>query len=195
MFVRPRATVRQMIRTDRLAGMAAVPSVLSGINIALGRALLGAVGNRLELSALLLLCAVVGGLAGLVGLYAGGALVQWTGLGLGGRGLTDDVRNAWGWGNAPHAWGLALYAPAIAWLGHDLFRGVGRIVTASGPAAVAVALLVVAQAILAGWSLAVFVSALGEAQGIPAGKALASVALAWLLVVAALVPLYGLLIL
>jgi hypothetical protein len=195
MGTRPREVVRQMLWTDRMGGLAVLPAVLSGVNMALSRALVGAVGERLELSALLLLCVVVGGLAGLVGLYAGSALVHWTGGRLGGQGTTDEVRNAWGWGNAPHAWGLALYAPAVLLVRRDLFRGVGRAVAEGGLTGVAVVGIAAAQAVLAVWSFAVFVVALSEALRLPGWKALASLALAWLLVVAAIVPLYGLLVL
>lgn len=184
MWTRPRRTMRATLDTDprRLViPLAALAGFGNSLDNASGRSL--GDGNNLPVWAIVLLCAVLGGVGGILTVYAGGFLMRWTGRWLGGRASAVEVRSALAWSSVPLIFSLVLWIPELALLGRENFTTPMPTLDANPLLFVPYSLLVLLEVAIGIWSLVVFLKALGEAHGFSAWRALGASVIAALLVV------------
>src|SRR5262245_1312632 len=110
--------------------------------------------------------AIVGLVYGVVVLYLNGFLLRWSGLILGGRAASVEVRAAFAWGAIPSIIGLAICLIVLTAL-----KLAG---TPASTAYVVIAVLQVTVAVLAVWSLVVVILMLGRVHGFGFWRALAT---------------------
>lgn len=185
MWTRPRRTMRAVLETNPRR-FVIPPVVLAGFGNALDRASGRSLGdgNDLPVWAIILLCAALGSLGGLLTVYGGGWLPRLTGGWLGGRGSYVGVRSALAWSSVPLVWSLLLWPPELALLGREMFT------TATLDACpilfVPLGFLILLEVAIGVWSFVVFLKALGEAHGFSAWRSLGAAAIAAGLVLAVL---------
>ena len=183
LWTRPRETVRHLI--DHRPGYGVLLlAALSGISSSLGQSSSQNTGDRFGLGTILLVAVVFGPLFGVLLLYFAGWLVSVTGRWLGGHAPPAHVRTAIAWGSLPNVAGLLLWIPAIALAGRELFTSETPELTAHPLLALLLVPIGLGWITLAIWGLVATVKGLGEAHGFSAWRALASLVLAFLLIVA-----------
>lgn len=183
MWTRPRATVRQLVETrpeHAVLGLAA----LGGVTQALDRASSRNLGDELGLGAIFLSAAVAGPIGGIITLYLFGWLLSIAGRWLGGDAAPCHVRTAMAWGNLPNVTGLLLWLPALALIGQEMFTSSTPQLDTQPLLALFLLPVGLAWVALAIWSLVLFLQGLGEVHGFSAWRALGSMFLAVLLLLA-----------
>lgn len=65
--------------------------------------------------------AVIGPIAGLIGLYFFAAMISWTGKWIGGKAPSGNIRAAIAWSGVPMIWKLILWIPLLILFGQELF--------------------------------------------------------------------------
>lgn len=183
MWTRPRATVRQLVET-RPQHAALLLAALGGVAQVLDRASWRNLGDHYGMGGIFLAAAVAGPIGGVLTLYLFGWLISITGRWLGGEAPPGHVRTAMAWGNLPNVAGLLLWLPALALIGREMFTSLTPQLDAQPLLALLLLPLGLAWMALAIWSLVLLLHGLGEVQGFSAWRALGSVLLAVLLVLA-----------
>ncbi len=181
MFVRPRQTMRQILDADPTRFVVPL-AMLAGVLTVLDRASIDSMGDRMPVSSIFAIAFPVGVIVGLVMLYLGGAVIQWTGSWFGGRATAGEVRAALAWGRMPfYAAGL-LWLPYLVFFGGEVFMSEMPSVEARPWLLLVLINLAVLEVGLSIWGMITLVLAVAEAHRFPAWNSLGSIALAVVLV-------------
>lgn len=100
----PRATIRRIVDYDP-KHLVLVLAMLAGFANALNTTSANNLGDILSIPIILLICAIIGPIFGVIGLYVYGALLKWTGGWIGGQGSSVQIR-------------LLLHGPRFLLFGH-----------------------------------------------------------------------------
>jgi hypothetical protein len=180
---RPRATIQQIVDTNPEHSVVAL-AALSGIVQALSNATARDAGDVLGLPVILALVLLLGPFLGLLGVYFGAWLLQWTGRWLGGRATTTQLRASLAWGSVPMIVGGALLVPALLIAGRELFTSEKPGLEADPTLWMIVLGLLLLQALAALWSCVTMLKTIGQVQGFSAWRALGNSLLPMLIFVA-----------
>jgi hypothetical protein len=183
MWVRPRATIRQVLDTNPDSQIILL-AVLSGIITTFGRAAGRSLGDQLPFPAVIVVCLALGSVGGVIGLYVGAAVLAWMGRMLGGRGQARDVRAALAWAAIPTIWGGILLVPELILFREELFTTETPRLSATPLLTALLLIFGVIEVVIGIWSFVVFLKSLGEAHGFSAWRALGTATLSTLLVAA-----------
>ena len=169
-WTQPRATIQQIVDSDPeqsvliLAGIAGFVSTLDSVRDA-------GLGDGIPWFYIVLICALIGSLLGIAGLYVFSFLLHWTGKWLDGRASQPLIRAAGAWAQVPIIWGLLLWVPLIALFGQDLFRS-GSFGLESNPFFSYLVPITSIGIALGVWSLVLSLHCLAQVQGFSVWKAL-----------------------
>ena len=180
-WTQPRATIQQIVDSDPgqsvliLAGISGFVSTLDSVRDT-------GLGDGIPWFYIVLICALIGSLLGIAGLYVFSFLLHWTGKWLDGRASQPFIRAAGAWAQVPIIWGLFLWVPLIALFGQDLFRS-GSFGLESNPFFPYLFPIVSTGIVLGVWSLVLSLHCLAQVQGFSVWKALGNNVLAAAVVV------------
>ena len=182
MWTKPRATIQQIVDTNpqRLVLLLAAAA---GFGQALDRASINSIGDRVDWPVIFIVAAVGGPIAGLIGLYIGGALIHWTGTWIGGKTSAENIRAAIAWSSVPMLWALVLWIPELALFGQELFTAETPVIDADTTLNSAFLAFGVVEVTIGIWMLIVYLKCLGQVQGFSAWKALGNSILAGLVII------------
>jgi hypothetical protein len=183
MWLRPRATVRQVLDTNPNSQVLLL-AALSGIVNMFGNAAARSLGDRVPLVGVIALCVLGGALGGILGLYLGGALLAWMGRTLGGHGQAPEVRTALAWAAVPTIWGGILLVPELILFQEELFTSATPRIDANPILEVLLLVLGLIEIVIGLWTAVVFLKSLGEAHRFSAWRSLATTFLAGLVIAA-----------
>jgi hypothetical protein len=185
MWTRPRQTIQQIV--DSGSTRYVIPlAALSGVSQTLNRASARNAGDEIPLTIIFIAALTIGPLMGLFGLYVGSEILKLTGRWIGGVADAATLRIAMAWSTVPMAWAFLLWIPELALFGPEMFTSEMPRVDASAGLSVSFLLLALVELVIGIWGLVVLTKSLGQVQGFSAWKALASMLLAVVLVVAAI---------
>jgi len=119
-WTRPRETIQQRIDHDPEAWVLALAAI-AGIGKLLNNASSESLGDHLDLLTIFVIAVIGGSLAGIFGLYVGGALLRWTGRWIGGLATQLEIRAAIAWSSVPFIYSMLLWIPELALFGKELF--------------------------------------------------------------------------
>ncbi|HCG99473.1 MAG TPA: hypothetical protein DE036_06700 [Actinobacteria bacterium] len=192
-WLRPRATVRQIIQTQPLAWTLVIVA-LASINTTLSNFRLS-VGLRSSLIAEVAPHLLVGALFAILIFYLQVYLLQMVGSRLGGKASFEEIQAAVAWSRGPVVWALPLWAAKIAIFGPQVFpqgampriniSGIGmffRPLGSSPNEAILFGALNVLIGVMGIWGLVILLNCLAEVQGFSIWKAFQNLLLAALVV-------------
>ena len=188
MFVRPRQTMRQILDGDSTRFVVGL-AMLGGVLTVLERASINGMGDRMPVPSIFAIAFPVGVLVGLIMLYLGGAVIQWTGSWFGGRATAAEVRAALAWGRMPFYFAGLLWLPYLGFFGGEVFMGEMPSVEAQPWLLFVLMNLAVLEVGLGIWGMVTLVLAVAEAHRFPAWNSLGSIVLAVILILVPLVLL------
>ena len=116
----PRQTIRRIILADPTYGVW-ILAMFVGVSKAFIRASAMNLGDRAEITAIVIGCLVIGPLAGLLMVYVGGFLIQRAGMLFGSTSKASHVQAAIAWGSIPYIVILLQFVPTMCWLGQEMF--------------------------------------------------------------------------
>jgi hypothetical protein len=119
-WTKPKTTIRGIIEADpqrHLILLAGISGLLSLLNSAFNRKL----GDQLSFLTILALVVIAGPIAGVIGLYLGGAILRWSGGLLGGKASQLEVRAAIAWSRVPQIAAGILLVGGVVILGPEAF--------------------------------------------------------------------------
>lgn len=172
MWLRPRATIRALVNHDPTQNVDRL-AILIGITQVVEQ---NSAGDGTFQSALvtLALAAVLGPVAGLIGIRISGALSGWIGRKLGGTATNDEVRAAYAWSAVPRITALPLQI---------LFLLISPFFSSTNPA---IGLLLVGLGgvltVLGLWELVLTVAALAEVNRFSIGRAIGTIVLPFVVI-------------
>ena len=173
MWVRPRATMRQILDSDPRR-MVHVLALLAGMTGSLQAHIPVPVSGMIPLYGIFILKMVIGALGGLLFLYLFGFLLRVTGRWLDGQGDFVAVRAAIAWASIPKIWSALLFLPLIVYLGQEALN-IDAVTLIWEPGGLLLMLPIGLIAIVAGvWSFVVLLKCLAEAHRFSAWHALGS---------------------
>ena len=183
---KPRKTIRKIMADDPGADVFLL-ALLEGYSGSLVQLSHKTAGDERSMGAILFLWAPLSALIYMVfKIYGVGSLIYWPGRWLGGEDRVDRIRAAVAWSGMPNVLALLLWVPAFCFLQEELFTSeVPRIESSLFLASVDVVFRV-ALAVAAVWSAVLLVATVAEAQRFSILKALANLALGFLLFIGAL---------
>ena len=160
----PRKTIREIIDAD--PGRYVIPlACLSGVSYALERASSQNAGDSIPVSAIIGLACLFGPIVGVLIIWVGSYLIEFSGKWIGGIAKREDLRTAIAWSTVPIIAGLPLWVPLLLVMGSDVF-------TQEAPRLEAYPLLIapflaitLVQVSLAVWSFVLLCQTIAEAQG------------------------------
>ena len=173
----PRETIDYVISHygNRFVLMLAGFSGLSeGLNTAANRGL----GDQYDLATVFIFASLLGPVGGIAGLFVFGFLVRITGKWLGGHANAQEIRAALAWPSVIIMWSLLLWIPYLAIFGEDMFSFYGP------EDSLILLILSTIESILLVWWFVAMCMCLGQVQGFSSWKALGSIVLTSLVVVA-----------
>ena len=182
MWLRPAETMRQLLESGRARHVFALAAAV-GVQNALWVAEQESLGDHGPASAIVLLGCAIGAVSGIVSLYITAGLLTWLGRRMGGDGNGRRLRAAVAWSAVPVVWTILLWIPKAAILGDRVFRS-PEPVTAGNPFLVAVYGLETAARL---WPIVLLVICVAEAHRLPLRRALAAVAVVFLVLLLAAV--------
>jgi hypothetical protein len=157
--------------------------ILAGIVRAFDRASVKGMGDRFSLTAIIIMCVLIGGGVGWIAYYIYAAMLSWTGKWLDGRAKTSALYRVVGYSLIPAIVGGLLLIPQIAISGVDVFQSDVDL-TENGTVATAVYYLSIAGEFVFGfWTIALLVVGISEIQGFSIGKALLNVILPIIIII------------
>lgn len=181
MWVRPRATVRQILDTSpnrQIMLLAVLSGIISSFNNASGRSM----GDNVPFPVVIVTCIVLGAIGGIIGLYISSAVLTWIGRQLGGQGQGPEVRAALAWASVPTIWGGTLLIPELILFGEELFTTATPRMASHPILALVLLAFGLIQIVIGIWGFIVFLHSLGEAHRFSAWRALGTAVLASLLI-------------
>ena len=179
----PRRTIRRIVARKPKRSLTRV-AALMGVVSMLGQLSSSGAGDHLILPLLLIIAFVGGSLVGVVVNYCMGLVLNWVGAKLGGHASVDSVRAAYAWCWIPSIWGLALWLPAIAVFGSELFTRTGPAIDAGiwrGPTYIG---FFVVEFVAGTWSLVLFIVNISEVEEFSVWRSLATVLLSLMIILA-----------
>jgi Yip1 domain len=179
-WTKPRATIRQIIRTDNEPMVLALAAI-GGLSTALSLSPILSIGGKHPGADTTVFFVIISPVVGIFGMYILGALLLETGRWLGGSAPVRHIYSAVAWSSIPDVWLLPLWIPKLVFFGNFMFTG-ELPTTESDPTFLLLALgfgLVDLVAFV--WEVVILVKCLGEVQGLSAWRALGSLLLASLL--------------
>jgi len=171
MWTNPRATIQRLV-DSRPTHFVLFLSAVAGFSQALDQASVRNMGDSFEWQTIVLISAISGAFAGVLGLYVGGALLRRTGSWIGGRASTENIRAAIAWSSVPTVWALLLWLPGLAIFGQEIFTTETPIINASTTRLYLFGGFGLFGAIIGLWAFVVFLMCLGQVQGFSTWKAL-----------------------
>lgn len=182
MWTRPRDTIRQIVDSNP-EHLVLVLAAIAGFANTLNRASTKNMGDLYEWPLIFLAAAIIGPIAGIIGLYIGGALIRWAGGWMGGDASPENIRAAMAWSGVPVIWALLLWIPELLLFGQEMFTTeIQRIEDEPGLAYVLLGFAAI-EITIAIWAFIIFLKCLGQVQGFSAWKALGNTLLAMLTVI------------
>jgi hypothetical protein len=118
------------------------------------------------------LCAIVGPIAGLIGLYLYGWLFRVTGRWLGGQAYPVEVRAALAWSAVPQIWGAILQFLKLILTAYVLYANATNTYVSSSTFLTTVGIFFLFDFVIGIWSIIVYLKSLGEVHGFSAWRAL-----------------------
>ena len=188
MWTKPRATMQQIIEHDP-KHMVMILVMISGFSNVLDRASMRSLGESHDWPYIMLMAAVAGPIAGLVGLYVFSALLVWTGKWLDGKAPIEHIQSAIAWSSVPIIWNLLLLPPALLLFGQELFTDDMPIISGNSGLLAAFMVYCLIEVVIGIWSVVIFLKCLGQVQQFSAWKALGNALMAILVVVIPIVLL------
>ncbi|MFN2272712.1 MAG: Yip1 family protein, partial [Anaerolineae bacterium] len=128
------------------------------------------------------ICATIGPISGLIGLYLYGWLFRVTGRWLGGNAYPIEVRAAIAWSAVPQIWGTILQALKLVLIVYVLYANAINYYISSSALLATLGISLLVESIIGIWSLVVLIKSLGEVHSFSAWKALGAVLLAMVIV-------------
>ena len=128
------------------------------------------------------ICATIGPISGLIGLYLYGWLFRMTGRWLGGNAYPIEVRAAIAWSAVPQIWGTILQALKLVLIVYVLYANAINYYISSSALLATLGISLLVESIIGIWSLVVLIKSLGEVHSFSAWKALGAVLLAMVIV-------------
>lgn len=180
MWTRPRETIRQIVGAGGAYGVLLL-AALGGVAQVLDRATSQNLGDEMSVGAIMLAAIVAGPVAGILGLYVFGWLLEQTGRWIGGAASGSDLRAALAWGSLPNVAGLLLWIPALALAGSEMFRSATPQLAAQPLLALLLLPIGLMWIALAIWSFVLILLAISEVQEFSDWRALGNLLLAGLL--------------
>lgn len=181
MWLKPRVTIQQIVDTNPQHFVLALAAI-EGFSESLNRASMNNMGDRFDWPVIFILAAIIGPIAGIIGLYISGALIRWTGHWIGGNAPIRKIRAAVAWSSIPIIWALILWIPELFLFGQDQFTTETPIINESPRLAVTFLGFFTIEVLVGVWAFIVFLKCLGQVQSFSAWKALGNVVLAGLVV-------------
>jgi hypothetical protein len=181
MWMQPRATIQQIVDSNP-ERLVLVLAAIAGISRVLNRASLKSLGDIIEWPLIFLIAAILGPVAGIIGLYIGGALIHWTGKWIGGKGSPENIRAAIAWSSIPVIWALLLWIPEFALFGEELFTTKMPTILASPSLTLLLFGFGIIELVIGIWTIVVSLKCIGQVQGFSAWKALGNMALSALVI-------------
>ncbi len=188
-WFRPRSTLRDLTRRKR-SPVVLLLAALLGAQIILTRQAGSELPDTMSFLGVLLITALGAPFAGLLYLLIGAALVGGSGVWLGGRAESREIRAVLAWSAVPWLSVLPLWALALAMYGAEVFSSSGPFGD-TGPMPGFVVLFYVLQTILWVWSVVVLVNGLAEVQKFSRWAAVGNLLLALLGWAVAIVLIVG----
>lgn len=178
-WFKPRGTIRAIVDQNPDYGVI-ILAIISGVARFLDRASERSLGDSMELGWLLVMAVVTGGIAGILGLYIGGAFLRWVGSWLGGVATTKEVRTALAWSSIPDVLLFLGFGGIIALTGAEWFK--------SSPTFTALSLVLLALMIPVGLFILVMriflvIKCLAEVHRFSAWKGLFTIVIGSLIVI------------
>lgn len=146
--------------------------ILSGISKAFDRASLKNLGDKMSISAILMICIVGGGFFGWISIYIYAGLLRWTGEWLGGIGNSNSILRMLSYALLPSAIALILLVPQIGIYGNEIFKSEGDITSADWLSNVLVYGSMFLEVVLGLWTIIFCVVGTSEVQGLSIGKSI-----------------------
>ena len=128
------------------------------------------------------ICATVGPISGLIGLYLYGWLFRVTGRWLGGNAYPIEVRAAIAWSAVPQIWGAIFQALKLVLIVYVLYANATNYYVSSSVLLAVLGVSFLLESVIGIWSLVVLLKSLGEVHNFSAWRALGSVLLAMVIV-------------
>ncbi len=183
MWIRPRATMRQILDSDPQY-LVIVLAMVGGVVNALNHASIKNMGDQAGLGVILMVPGTVGPLGGLIRLYLGVWRVSWTGRCMGGTGSAEHIRCAIAWGSVPALWVGILWLPELVVFGDEMFTTEMPSVE-GGSIGLVLLLVVLGLTELVGgiWAIVTSLKCTAEAHGFSAWMALLNWIIAGLIII------------
>jgi len=176
-WTKPRDTIQKIVDEDPYKFVIFL-AALSGFYEQLHQATGNSQGDSWSLPTILLFAVFAGSIMGIIVLYIWSALLRWTGKWIGGKASPENIRAAVAWSSVPKLWGLALWIPALAILGEEVFTSDTSMLEET-PALLYMAFVFAAIWVTTWiWAFIVFLKCLGQVQGFSAWKAMGNTILA-----------------
>lgn len=179
-WIRPRETVRRLAASDPTTAVIVVAWLSGMVDTLQTSAMKG--NTKAGWGPFVVGMAVLAGpLFGFAHFCGAGRLLAMIGGWLGGRSDVASTRMALAWGSVPEVAGLALWIPALASFGEELFMRETPSLDGHPWALLLMAAFFLLQGVLYVWSWVLKLAALAEIQGISAGRAFWAIVLAWMI--------------
>jgi uncharacterized membrane protein YGL010W len=186
-WIRPSATIRGIV--DNNPYLYVIPLALAGGFVqALDQASQQNAGDTLTLSVILGLAIILGPIGGLFGLFVGGWLIGLTSYWLGGRAKPEQIRAAIAWSSVPVLATIPIWMIQIGLVGRQIFTQESPALNDNPAQGLVLMASAILEAFLGLWSFVILLKGVGEMQIFATWKALASVLLSSLLLLAPFVP-------
>jgi len=173
-WVSPRSTVRQVVRSDPRYGYPVLASIW-GASIALSLSSAFYLGEKLPL-ATILIGALIGGALGLPALYLLAVLYTKMGRVFGGRSSATDMRAALAWSAVPQIPILLVWILRIALFGQSTFTSMGYSNSAQLVPPLIFSLVQLASLPFSIWGIAIWIGAYAEVHQVSTWRGIASLA-------------------
>ncbi len=185
MWVRPRDTVRSIVKSDpnyRIWWLAAAYGFPMLLNMAQSFSL----STTFSLGVILILAAVLAAPIGMLGFMIISALVQWTGRWLGGVGSYLEIRAAVAWSNVTNIGTSILWLVLVCVFGWQVFFKTFPQSPFIGASLAVVSSVFLLETVLSIWSFVLLFQSLAEVQKFSVWRAIVNIILPFVIVTVAL---------
>ena len=162
-WTQPRQTLRELIDQGPTRIVLLLAALHGFVNM-IDRVSSRDAGDVMSFPTMLLMCLIIGPVAGLVSLYLGALLFRWVGRWLGGQGKTRELRTALAWAGLPVIASLPLWGLLALLLGPALFTSTSTIETIAPWQTIIATLIGLVILALSGWSVLLSVLGIAEAH-------------------------------